>query len=131
MNRAASYLLLLTVLVQPWMNALASCCPILPQAAVAQERAAETTALTPSCHAGSEHDRVEQTDPDLTTSNSCGDHSACASCQAGACGHASTAIARSTKTLHIGEPAHFALFGGALSPAAGFDRSLLRPPSIS
>lgn len=61
----------------------------------------------------------------------CTEHAACASCQSGACGQVTSAIARNLKSLSITDGVAFAISGEALTPAAGFDRSLLRPPSIS
>ena len=126
MNRAATYLLLLTVLFQPWLTALASCCP-MAQAAVASE----LPATTPGCHGGTEAAVMETSAAEPDGMDGCAEHSACASCQSGACGQVTSAIARNLKPLSMADGAAFASAGETLTPAAGFDRSLLRPPSIS
>lgn len=128
MNRGIACLLLVVVLTQPWLNAWASCCPILAPAGAAAEQAGDP--VQPPHHHQGRKLSLQADDEPRSTPEGCDAH-ACAGCQAGACGHACYAIPRGSMTPGAAGSIHAGTPGDAAEPAAGFDQSPLRPPSIS
>ena len=123
MSSWTTHLLLAVMLLQPLVAAYASCCP--SDAVALSDTQSQPINEEMPCHgdadAGGSGDNESH----------CSSGAGCAGCQAGACGHAASAMATASAAcfLDLAAVSNGALDDQALLPAHILDP--LRPPSIS